>query len=501
MPKLRVVTWNIAEGTYGAYGDQMACLNRDQWMPVSWSPDIVLLNEVCIWNPLTYGGINQITWLAQRAGYNYSESTNAATLFAKGAKCVAVLSRFPLLSAERIGHSAYPDGGGYATLHVTANINGRKHHIFSTRFTAYDVAENIRSHATLRAIIKAIPSDEAVIIGGDFNTGYGVRDNEDLPTRLNVPPQYTDFVLQTGLRHVLGGIGWEYPSPADHLLLRGPYSMVRAERLPPANPNPSDHPWVFAELSLLDGLDRVPLDDGAKLREKSSRAVYVVFGGAKFLVPDLRTLQRLYGSSTKVTGVPDNSLANVPAVPCNGTILREENNDAVWLIEDGRRRNIATPDVLVRYGGWDVVRIVPDHATTGFSDGDADVEVAPRSWAEYLYQSESIGKNPDNDRITYTIEPNAVGVEVNAVEFVLKLGPGITWRKELVLIARDGQWTLFVENTRTQDSNGLYRYQLPNGSLRLRKQKFGGEIWNVHTLSNLEQLPAGGRVTFVWEKD
>jgi hypothetical protein len=84
---------------------------------------------------------------------------------------------------------------------------------------------------------------------------------------------------------------------------------------------------------------------------------------------------------------------------------------------------------------------------------------------------------------------------------VLKLGSAITWRKELVLIADDGQWTLFVENERAEDSNGLYRYQLPNGRLLFRKAKFLGIVTDVHALSNLDQLPSGARVTFVWERD
>jgi endonuclease/exonuclease/phosphatase family metal-dependent hydrolase len=492
---LSVIAWNIAEGI--GLGDEMATLSEIARCLRSKRADIVLLNEVCRY----WHRADQVFALAQLAGYPYKHSTWTSTnpLFARAQKCVAVLSRFPLRYVERIQHSVYLDGKGYATLHVTADINNRVHHIFSTRFNAYDAAEIARSHATLRDIIAAIPPEEAVIIGGDFNVGHARYDNEDLMTRLDVLPPYADFVVRTGLRHVLGGFGWEYPSPDDHLLMRGAYSIVTAERLPPANPNPSDHPWVFAELSWLDGLDGVPLDDASVLREISNPAIYVIFGGAKVLIPDMGTLQRLYGGSSNVKFVPDNSLANIPTIPCNGTILREESSPVVWLIEDGKRRHITTPEVLVRHGGWDVVRIVPDQATTGFPTGDPDTWIAPRSWAEY--PSESIGNNPDKDVIKFTVEPNAPGVDANAAEFILKLGTGITWRKELVLIADDGQWTLFVENARTQDSNGLYRYQLPNGRLRFRKMKSPGGMWDVHTLSNLDQLPAGAKVTFVWEKD
>ncbi len=209
-------------------------------------------------------------------------------------------------------------------------------------------------------------------------------------------------------------------------------------------------------------------------------------------------IQRLYGGSANVKSVPNNSLAYIPMIPCSGTILKEENNPVVWLIEDGKCRHVASQDVLLRYGGWGAVRIVPDHATTGFYPGDDDIDVNPHSWAEYQIP-DYIGKNPDKDKIRFTIEPNAV--DANEVEFVLKLGSGITWRKELILTADDGQWTLFVENARMQDSNRLYRVQLPNGRLRFRKMVLGGGMWDVHTLRNLDQLPAGARVTFEWEKD
>jgi endonuclease/exonuclease/phosphatase family metal-dependent hydrolase len=361
MSQLRIVTWNIAATT------QMDTLNLIADCLRDTSPDIVLLNEACIWNFL-YGNVNQITKIAERANYGHWQWTKTATLALKGAKYVAVLSRTPLLSAQHIVHSAYLDGGGYATLHVTARIYDRVHHIFSTRFTAYDGAENARSHATLRDIILGIPSNEAVFIGGDFNTGYD-RWVNDQPIRNHLIPAYKDFVVRTRLRHVLGGLGWENASPDDHLLVRGPYTITHAERTYPAEGAASDHPWVLAELSWLDGLDGIPLHDGSVLREAPNPAVYVVLGGAKFWVPNPETLIRLYGGWPNVKVVPATSLDKVPTIPCNGTILREENSAYVWLIEDGKRRHITTPGVLVRYGGWDVVRIVPNNATTNFALG------------------------------------------------------------------------------------------------------------------------------------
>lgn len=258
MPKIRVVTWNIAEGTKERELDQMDCLNAISGCLADSNPDIVLLNEVCVWNAHTYGGVNQITWLAQRGGYDYVHWSKTATLPRQGAKFVVVLSRIPLLSAKRIEHSAYADGGGYATLHVTANINDRKHHIFSTRLTAHDVAENIRSHETLRDMIAAIPLNEAVILGGDFNTG-ALGDHNWVASRRTM--DFNEFATATQTRHVLDGVAWTNEGfilngrrvwEIDHLFVRGAYAITGDRVANPTEPNPSNHPWVIADLTPLE---------------------------------------------------------------------------------------------------------------------------------------------------------------------------------------------------------------------------------------------------------
>ncbi len=259
MPKLRVVAWNIEEGQLDRSYDQIKCLTSLVDCIFTHNPDIVLLNEVCVWNAVTYGGVDQIAWIAQRAHYNFTQRVTTATLFGRGSKCAAVLSRIPLLSGTRIEHSAHPDGSGYATLHATAMFNGLTHHLFSTRFNAYDVAENQRSHNTIRDLIATIPWREPVIIGGDFNTGAG--GDEHWPGGNPRTVDYGDFSTRTGLRSVLGGVAWtEAVHEPDHLLVRGPYAVISAERVmpptaapsppptPPDRPYPSDHPWVIADL-------------------------------------------------------------------------------------------------------------------------------------------------------------------------------------------------------------------------------------------------------------
>ena len=261
MPKIRIVAWNIEEGMHFK-PDQMAALNSISACLFNWNPDIVLFNEIMQWS-LVNDGVDQIALLPRRGGYEHVHFTKAATLGGRGGKFVAVLSRIPLLSRERIEHSHYADGGGYASLHVTANINDRRHHIFSTRFSAHDVPENIHSHETVRDIIAAIPNDEAVIVGGDFNTGARGDPNwENRPASAIRTVDFKEFETTTQTRHVLRAINWTndgFFNPEgkrvwflDHLFVRGAYDITLANRGDPTDPNPSDHSWVVADLTPLE---------------------------------------------------------------------------------------------------------------------------------------------------------------------------------------------------------------------------------------------------------
>lgn len=349
--EVRVVAWNIQKGTADGARDQMSCLNAIKDSLIYWSPDIALLNEVVIWNFWTNGGINQVEWLAKQAGYNHYLWAKSATWFMRGVINVAVLSRYPLLPKARIEHSAYLDGGGYATLHVIAEIFNHKHHVFSTRFTAWDVAENLRSHETIQDIIAAIPGDEAVIFGGDLNTGAGGVTN--WPPSKSRTIEYNEFANKTQLRHVLGGVGWTNDStPADHILFRGDYEIPFATRMDPINPNPSDHPWVIADLTLRPSENDI-------VKEVSNPAIYVIYGGAKFHIPSPAVFSELGFDSSKIRVVPDGVMARVSVVPRDGTVLRELSSAPVYVIQNGQKCWISTPIVLERFGGWSVVKVVP----------------------------------------------------------------------------------------------------------------------------------------------
>jgi hypothetical protein len=116
---------------------------------------------------------------------------------------------------------------------------------------------------------------------------------------------------------------------------------------------------IWFQIKKIGGANGWP--DGSVLREASGSNVYVVYGGAKFWIPDPATLFRLFPTGWSVVQmVPDGALSGLGAAPSDGSILREEHSAYVYLIEAGTKRHISTPAALRRYGGWPMVHVVPD---------------------------------------------------------------------------------------------------------------------------------------------
>jgi hypothetical protein len=237
--------------------------------------------------------------------------------------------------------------------------------------------------------------------------------------------------------------------------------------------------------------------DRTVLRDLDQPEVYVVYGRHGFHVPDPDTMSRLGFSAADVRVVPHGSLAALRSTPVNGTVLREESKDPVYLVDGDALRWIPDPETFAFRGlRWERVGVVPDGTLAGLPMGQPLPFEHTQSWSE---RSGGHLLSRDHDQIDYQVEAGLRPAD--EVEFVLVLGDGITWRKELVLKADDGQWTVAAHDGVRSSANGLYRYQLPNGRLTFRKAKAFGVMTDVLDLADLGQLPAGARVTFSWLRD
>ena len=99
-----------------------------------------------------------------------------------------------------------------------------------------------------------------------------------------------------------------------------------------------------------DEIPAVPVD-GVLLREESGKIV-VVFGGARFHVPDMNVFNRLF-SGRPVWQLWDGATDQVPTVPVDGTLLQEESGGLKYRIQNGKKIETAetSPNFQVVWKG------------------------------------------------------------------------------------------------------------------------------------------------------
>jgi hypothetical protein len=94
----------------------------------------------------------------------------------------------------------------------------------------------------------------------------------------------------------------------------------------------------------LTGISNMPVD-GTLLREENG-AVWVIYNGAKFHVPDPATLSRLF-ANMPIYQLWNGALDNISTIPGDGMLIREENG-AIWVIYDGTKFHVPDPATLSR---------------------------------------------------------------------------------------------------------------------------------------------------------
>ncbi|MGZ4286141.1 MAG: hypothetical protein ACXVHB_18485 [Solirubrobacteraceae bacterium] len=110
--------------------------------------------------------------------------------------------------------------------------------------------------------------------------------------------------------------------------------------------------------------------DGTLVREWNRPEVYVVYGGAKFHIPDPATLFALGFDWPQVGVIPPNGTGKLLQTPSDGTLIKEQHDPRVFLVDGRKLRWVKSPAVMdARCLPWRHVRTVPDTALSTVPHG------------------------------------------------------------------------------------------------------------------------------------
>jgi hypothetical protein len=110
--------------------------------------------------------------------------------------------------------------------------------------------------------------------------------------------------------------------------------------------------------------------DGTLVREVNRPQVFIVFGGAKFWIPDPLTLFTLGYDFNQVRVIPSGGTAQLRTMPLDGTLLKEQHDPKVFLVNNRQLRWITSPAAMdSRCLPWRHIRTVPDNALAALVHG------------------------------------------------------------------------------------------------------------------------------------
>jgi len=100
--------------------------------------------------------------------------------------------------------------------------------------------------------------------------------------------------------------------------------------------------------------------DGCILREESSDALYALYSGAKFPIPNPEALAAMGRNPGDYWIVADGQLSMVADIPWDGTLLEEAGSGAVYVVYAGAKFPVPTPEALYAMGlGLQRVHVIP----------------------------------------------------------------------------------------------------------------------------------------------
>jgi hypothetical protein len=187
-----------------------------------------------------------------------------------------------------------------------------------------------------------------------------------------------DFTLMrnaagTGLSVVFGGT--DFPADPAYLggvLLDTPAASARVS----AAPDRRDLLGMFdiRERRLLGGaipftpLPAIPADF-TLVREWNRPEVYVVYGGAKFWIPDPPTLTALGFDWSMVRVIPAGGTSKLLTIPIDGTLIMEQHPQKKFLVDNQQLRFASDAAMDARCLPSRHVRVVPDASLSALPTG------------------------------------------------------------------------------------------------------------------------------------
>jgi hypothetical protein len=110
--------------------------------------------------------------------------------------------------------------------------------------------------------------------------------------------------------------------------------------------------------------------DFTLVRERNRQDVYVVFGGAKFLIPDTPTLIGLGFDLSMVRVIPAGGTAKLLTVPIDRTLVKEQHSPLVFVVDGQELRLVKSAAVMdARCLPARHVRVVPDGSLSNLPFG------------------------------------------------------------------------------------------------------------------------------------
>jgi hypothetical protein len=110
--------------------------------------------------------------------------------------------------------------------------------------------------------------------------------------------------------------------------------------------------------------------DFTLVRESNRPEVFVVYGSAKFRIPDPPTLFRLGFDWSRVRVIPPGGAAKLGPMPIDGTLLKEEHDPKVFLTDQSKLRWVISPASMdSNCLAWRHVRTVPDGSLAALARG------------------------------------------------------------------------------------------------------------------------------------